>query len=254
MQREATHFKNRVLDLLDIFVKKEPTSPLIVRLILPLVELIVATGSDEKQLWDKATGILRNRIGKSKEVPTSSVSAEDAAKALEDLHELARKASSSDVLTTLNQCSLYLSKVLLHANAAESVLGAYRGSLHDFVSRKSSKLNTAFFDDFAKRHPQAAWDLRDDLVKASGEALNVFRQLQPFHIIQTLMNQLPALVSFLQCLLLSTLCSRIVRVNASQRHWHSCPSCARRPSRQSRKRAMATRQRFNLHTSRRSSK
>ncbi|KAI0806965.1 DNA polymerase phi-domain-containing protein [Fomes fomentarius] len=191
--KEATHFKNRVLDLLDIFVKKEPTSPLIVRLILPLVELIVATGSDEKQLSDKATGILRNRIGKSKEVPTSSVSAEDAAKALEDLHELARKASSSDVLATLNQCSLYLSKVLVHANAAESVLGAYRGSLHDFVSRKSSKLNTAFFDDFAKRHPQAAWDLRDDLVKASGEALNVFRQLQPFHIIQTLMNQLPAL-------------------------------------------------------------
>ncbi|KAI0713431.1 DNA polymerase phi-domain-containing protein [Earliella scabrosa] len=191
-QREATHFKNRVLDLLDIFVKKQPTSPLIVRLLLPLVELIVATGPDEKQLSDKATGILRNRIGKSKDIPTS-VSAEDAAKTLEELHNLARKASTPDVLATLNQCSLYLAKVLLHAEAAESVLKVYRESLHDFVARKSSKLNTAFFDDFVKRHPQAAWDLRDDLVNASSEALNVYRQVQPFHIIQTLFNQLPAL-------------------------------------------------------------
>ena len=70
-QREATHFKNRVLDLIDIFVRRQPTSPLIVRTILPLVELIVGTGPDEKQLSDKAMGILRNRIGKSKEVPTT---------------------------------------------------------------------------------------------------------------------------------------------------------------------------------------
>ena len=62
-QREATHFKNRVLDLIDIFVKKNPANPLIIRLIFPLVELIVSTGPDEKQLSDKATGILRNRIG-----------------------------------------------------------------------------------------------------------------------------------------------------------------------------------------------
>ena len=182
-----------MLDLLDIFVKKQPTSQLTVRLLLPLVELIVATGPDEKQLSDKATGILRNRIGKSKDIPTS-VSAEDAAKTLEELHNLARKASTPDVLATLNQCSLYLAKVLLHAEAAESVLKVYRESLHDFVARKSSKLNTAFFDDFVKRHPQAAWDLRDDLVSASSEALNVYRQVQPFHIIQTLLNQLPALV------------------------------------------------------------
>ncbi|RDX52694.1 hypothetical protein OH76DRAFT_1399938 [Lentinus brumalis] len=191
-QREATHFKNRVLDLIDIFVRKQPTNPLVIRLIMPLVELIVATGPDEKQLSDKATGILRNRLGKSKDIPTS-VAVEDAAKILEELHELARKASTSDVLTTLNQSSLYLAKVLLHADAVEPVQKAYRESLHDFVARKSSKLNTAFFDDFVKRHPQAAWGIRDDLVKATGDALNVYRQMQAFHLLQTLINQLPAI-------------------------------------------------------------
>ncbi|KAI0747681.1 DNA polymerase phi-domain-containing protein [Daedaleopsis nitida] len=196
-QREATHFKNRVLDLLDIFVKRQPTSPFAVRLVLPLVELIVATGPDERQLADKATGVLRNRLAKAKEVPTAPAAAEDAAKALEELHTLARKAASPDVLATLNQCSLYLSKVLLHADAgagaADAVLAAYRESLHDFVGRKSSKLNTAFFDDFVKRHPQAAWELREDLVEGSAEALNGYRQVQCFHVLQTLANQLPAL-------------------------------------------------------------
>ena len=184
-----------MLDLIDIFVKKHPTNPLIVRLISPLVELVVNTGPDEKQLSDKATGILRNRIGKSKEFPRG-VSKEDAVKTLEELHILARKASTPDVLATLNQASLYLSKVLLHAEETAPVLSVYRESLHDFVARKASKLNTAFFDDFVKRQPQAAWNMRDDLVKAPGEALNGYRQAQVFHLIQTLVNQLQALVRF----------------------------------------------------------
>ncbi|KAI0648248.1 DNA polymerase phi-domain-containing protein [Trametes meyenii] len=191
-QREATHFKNRVLDLIDVFVRKQPTSPLILRLIFPLVELIVGTGPDEKQLADKATGILRNRIGKSKDTP-SLVSKDDAVKTLEELHNLARKASTSDVLTTLNQCSIYLSRVFLHSGTVEPVLKVYRESLSDFVSRKASRLNPPFIGDFVKRYPTAAWSIREDLVKAPGEALNGFRQAQAFNLVSMLVNQLQAL-------------------------------------------------------------
>ncbi|KAI9056874.1 hypothetical protein FKP32DRAFT_1598752 [Trametes sanguinea] len=191
-QREATHFKNRVLDLVDVFVKKQPTSPLILRVIFPLVELIVGSGPDEKQLADKATGILRNRIGKSKDVPTS-VAKEDVAKTLEELHTLARKASTGDILSTLNQCSIYLTRVLLHHDAQEPVQKAYRESLTDFVARKASRLNPPFINDFVKRYPQAAWNIRDDLVKAPGKALNGFRQAQAFQFVSTLVNQLQAL-------------------------------------------------------------
>ncbi|OBZ75369.1 DNA polymerase V, partial [Grifola frondosa] len=191
-QREATHFKNRVLDLLEIFIKKQPTNPLVIRLILPLVELIVSTGPDEKQLADKATGILRSRIGKLKELP-SAVDTAEAARVLEELHTRARKAPSSDVLATLNQCSLYLCRLLLHAGITEPILSAYRGSLEDFATRKSSKLNIAFFDGFLRRHPQAAWGLRDDLVGITGKAMNGYRQTQSFHLLHTLINQLPAI-------------------------------------------------------------
>ncbi|KAJ3991119.1 DNA polymerase phi-domain-containing protein [Lentinula boryana] len=75
-QREATHFKNRVLDLVDIFIKKQQSSSSIFRLIIPLMDLITRTTSDERQLSDKAQGIVRSRIGKLKEF-SSSISIED---------------------------------------------------------------------------------------------------------------------------------------------------------------------------------
>lgn len=194
-QREATHFKNRVLDLLETFIRKQPTSPLIIRLILPLVELTVGSGSDEKQLADKATGILRSRIGKSKEVP-SNIEEEQAVQVLQQLHSLARKASS-DVLMTLSQCSLYLCKVLHHFGVTKPIQEVYRQSLVDFVSRKASRLNSSFFQDFIRRHADVAWDLREDILKTTSSAVNVYRQSQAFQLLQTLISQAPMAVSHL---------------------------------------------------------
>ncbi|KAI0933631.1 hypothetical protein AcW1_005407 [Taiwanofungus camphoratus] len=188
-QREATHFKNRVLDLLETFIRKQPTSPLVIRLILPLVELTVGSGSDEKQLADKATGILRSRIGKSKEVP-SYIDEEQAVQVLQQLHSLARKASS-DVLMTLSQCSLYLCKALHHFGVTKPIQEVYRQSLVDFVSRKASKLNSSFFQDFIRRHADMAWDLREDILKTTSSAVNVYRQSQAFQLLQTLISQAP---------------------------------------------------------------
>jgi len=191
-QREATHYKNRVLDLVDTFMKKQPQSVFIPRFILPLVELIVSTSSDEKQLADKATGILRSRIGKAKEV-SSSVDQEQLSTVLEELHSRARKAPSTDVLTTLNQCSLYVSRALIHAGHTDDVLNAYRRSLVDFATRKASRLNTNFLQDFIRRNPAKAWEIRDNLLDATRTAINGYRQSQVFQLIAALINQLSVL-------------------------------------------------------------
>ncbi|EKM55908.1 uncharacterized protein PHACADRAFT_256841 [Phanerochaete carnosa HHB-10118-sp] len=190
-QREATHYKNRVLDLLDTFIRRQPASPLVIRLILPLTELIVSSGADEKQLAEKATGILRSRIGKSKDVLTE-VDVEQAAEVLKEIHLRARKAATGDVLATLGQCSLYVIKCLLHAKASGAVLDAYRESLADFATRKTSRLNTAFLQGFVRRHADAAWSLRDDILAAAKDAVNGYRQLQVFQLVQTLFAQRPA--------------------------------------------------------------
>ncbi|KAI0792872.1 DNA polymerase phi-domain-containing protein [Abortiporus biennis] len=194
VQREATHYKNRVLDLVETFLKKQPTSPLIFRFILPLVELVASTGSDEKQLADKASGILRARLGKAKEVP-AGIDVEQVATILEEVHTRARKAPTSDILLTLNQCSLYLSKALLHSEKEEPVVKAYRQSLADFITRKASRLNTTFIQDFLRRHPSTAWNLRDDLIEMAGKSVNGYRQTQAFYLIHTLINQLSTITN-----------------------------------------------------------
>ncbi|KAH9842530.1 DNA polymerase phi-domain-containing protein [Rhodofomes roseus] len=191
-QREATHFKNRVLDLLEIFLKKQPSSHLTVRLIIPLVDLIVGTGPDEKQLADKATGILRSRVGKAKELP-SSVDKDEAAEVLQELHSRARKAPSADVLATLSACTMYVARALHHVGEDAPIVRAYQESLVDFVTRKASRLNTQFLQDFVRRQVAVAWALRDDLLDVTSKAVNAYRQCQVFLLIHALVKELPQL-------------------------------------------------------------
>ncbi|KDQ59553.1 hypothetical protein JAAARDRAFT_127225 [Jaapia argillacea MUCL 33604] len=191
-QREASHFKNRVLDLVDIFVKKRPTSPEVVRIIIPILSLVTGSGSDEKQLSDKASGILRSRIGKSKDIPSNFDNAQVIA-ILDDLHSRARKVHSPDALATISQCSLYLTRLLLGCGEEASVVSAYRHSLTDFVTRKNSHLNSKFIQDFIQRYPGVAWNLRSDLVDLSSRANNTYRQCQVFQLLQALLSQAPTL-------------------------------------------------------------
>ncbi|KAG6885139.1 hypothetical protein C0993_005605 [Termitomyces sp. T159_Od127] len=192
VQREATHFKNRVLDLVDTFVKKQPSSPLILRLLSPLIDLVSGTGLDERQLSDKAKSILRSRITKSKDIP-QDIKSELALTIASDVHTRARKVHSSDILATLSQCSLYLFRVLAHSQSEEPLIQLYQESLADFLTRKNSALNSTFFQDFIRRHSPSAWALRNDLLDLSGRAVNAYRQGQAYQLLETLMSQLPAM-------------------------------------------------------------
>ncbi|KIY51003.1 hypothetical protein FISHEDRAFT_38185 [Fistulina hepatica ATCC 64428] len=192
VQREATHFKNRVLDLLDIFLKKQPSSALVLRLVQPLVELIVGSGPDERQLSDKARGIFNSRIAKSKEL-ISDVDVAAASSLLQDLHTRARHIHSADNLSTLSQASLYLSRNLVHVGSEKLVVAAYRESLSDFATRKNSTLNVAFFQNFLSRNPLCAWSLRMDVLEICEKAVNVYRRCQILQFAQILINHLALL-------------------------------------------------------------
>jgi DNA polymerase phi len=159
---------------------------------LPLVDLITGTGADEKQLADKASGILRSRFGKSKEVPTG-VDKEQTVTVLEEIHSRSRRASNQDVLATLSQCSLYLTRVLLGA-AKDAIIATYKKSLEDFATRKASSFNGNFFQDFAKRHPAQAWDLRSDAVELASRSVNAYRKCQVFQVVHVLLSQASTIV------------------------------------------------------------
>ncbi|KAJ3738836.1 DNA polymerase phi-domain-containing protein, partial [Lentinula detonsa] len=190
-QREATHFKNRVLDLVDIFIKKQPSSSSIVRLIIPLIDLITRTTSDERQLSDKAQGIVRSRIGKLKEFP-SSISREEVKPVLETLHQRARTERSPEYLSILGDCCIYLSQLMIHAGMRDEVVVQYRQSLTDFITRKNSLLNVSFFQQFIRRSRSAAWGIRNDLLELPEKAVNMYRRFQMYQLIHDLLTEPPS--------------------------------------------------------------
>jgi DNA polymerase phi len=161
--------------------------------ISPLLKLVTETGPDERQLSDKARGILTSRIGKLKTVP-ASIHPKPVLRSLEDLHARARRNHTLDLATALSQCSLYVSNVLCRSGWAESVILIYRDSIMDFAVRKASTLNISFFQDFIRRYPLHGWDLRNTFVDVSTRAINAYRQCQIFQLVHTVLNQVPATV------------------------------------------------------------
>ncbi|KAF9009405.1 DNA polymerase phi-domain-containing protein [Cyathus striatus] len=188
-QREATHFKNRVLDLVDTYLKKQPTNPLVIRIILPVVELIAGSSQDERQLSEKAQGILRSRIGKPKDVPKAD--SEQVLEILENLHAFARRTHSAELLGIISLSSLYLAKIMVQINGDDSLVNIYKQTLEDFMTRKNSGLNSSFFHDFFRRFATVGWRLRDDLLVLSQKAVNSYRQCQAFYLLEALVSQLP---------------------------------------------------------------
>jgi len=173
----------------DIFLRKEPTSEYAVAFIMPLIRVIMGSGSDEKQLSDKAIALLRTRFGKTKEVPPI-VDLPEVKKTLTELHTIARKTNSSALRDTISACSLYLSRIILSdaIQDSDTVSATYLSSLRDFANRKSSPIQSSFILEFVRRQPRCAWSLRGDLLQLAKKAVNSYRTCQIFQFFQPLLN------------------------------------------------------------------
>ncbi|KAF8911087.1 DNA polymerase phi-domain-containing protein [Gymnopilus junonius] len=191
-QREATHFKNRVLDLVDTYLKKQPSNPLALRFITPLLDIMIGSSQDERQLSDKARGILRSRFARLKDVPTA-VDMEELSSLATTLHTQARKAHSSETLSILSLCNVYLAKIFLHLKAEASLVKLYKESLSNFLTRKNSSLNSQFFQDFIRRFPSLSWPLGRDLLDLCRKSVNAYRQGQVFQLLELLLGLLPSM-------------------------------------------------------------
>ena len=170
-------------------MKRQPSNRRVLDFILPLVGLASQSSSDEKQLSDKAKGILRSRLSKAKDAPVI----DDATKGtdlLEQLHRRARMAHSQEISSTISICSLFVARALIKIDE-KSVLRVYEESITDFFTRKASALSPAFIVDFIRRHPTSTWSIRSRLTESLINSVNGYRQSQAFNVIRTLFTSLP---------------------------------------------------------------
>lgn len=160
------NFKNRVLDLLDIFVKKCPSKLLSLDLLLPLLRL--TRKSTVKQLSAKAAAVLREyaRLCKGSAVPALAPGSESAAPVWELLRSVHKEAGHSGPpahAAACSQASLLLVKVLVaHDKAAiAGVVDVYGATRKEtFLSRKCH-VQPAFFTDWNNWCVSASRQMKD---------------------------------------------------------------------------------------------
>jgi DNA polymerase phi len=194
---EALHFKQRVLDLVEIYLRKQATNPLAFSFIPILLQLSQSSLPAEKSLAEKAKAILLRRFDKADEVPVIT-DVESAKKVLQAIHDTAKRTSSKEVGKACSNVSIFMAKAFNQcevAGSGEAVTETYRASLKDFLTRKNSKLSPTFFQDYLQRQPVHAWALRGDiLAHANGDGVNDFHHLSALTLLSAVAKQFTTLV------------------------------------------------------------
>lgn len=192
-QEASLNARLKVLDLLEIFAKHQAGSPLVVRLVLPLLRIANKSDNEEDEFAAKAIRVLRNMVTKPKcYLQLADGESAPILETLQAVHAIAQRASSPEVLTLSSASSLYLCKLMLaavKAEASESIVGLYTTSWTDYLLRKRSRLQPKFFSDFIGRFSETAWQLREPILQAcSAETITKekFKRSQAFHLLADL--------------------------------------------------------------------
>ncbi|CAO1618292.1 unnamed protein product [Parajaminaea phylloscopi] len=192
-KQDAIAFRNKILDLLAIYCKKCPSSPLVVRLVRPLFVLATESDEDDKQVSNKAANILRNNICKAKDVPQGA-DLEVATEDLEAVHGFARRTTSGELAALANVANVFLSRVCFASGspASDKTVKLYNDTLGDFLTRNASQLKGQFLIDAFRRLPQLGWEVRSKLFEGCSltAPIKPFRQQQAMQMLQTTVTQL----------------------------------------------------------------
>ncbi|KAM4699649.1 myb-binding protein 1A [Discoglossus pictus] len=203
-------FKTKVLDLVEVFVKKQPESPLVFNVIEPLISVIEQSmnsesSQQEQDFLRKTADIFMNDLCKAKRY------CKDVSERKEDLHAMmdrlmkrACKQNDSSVALYCFSASLYLFKVLKsnvgdntdqdakksnNSNQSQQdvcmgcldlqrVTPLYQDALKEFMTKRKSPLTAAMFVDLFNRFPFMCKPLLDIITKSVKDGARQHQQGQ----------------------------------------------------------------------------
>ncbi|KAG0370575.1 DNA-directed DNA polymerase [Gamsiella multidivaricata] len=229
VKQTLIHFKNKVLDLLELYIKKQSSNALVLELIVPLLSLVLIPSASNKPVHDKISALLRNKLAKIKDYPRECDD-EHVFEILSQVHELAKKSPDAKFSGLCGDLSLLLVKALnggqddktavgevkaetpvkktrgsakskaIAVDPEEAALKAkqdhvvalYSASLKEFMTRKNSNLSAKMFLEFINRFPHLAWHLSSTLLEYTSPkaAVKSFRQAMAFTMLSTLVKRL----------------------------------------------------------------
>lgn len=191
MQQNVVHFKNNVMGLIVIYARKNPTNPLVLTLIVPLLNIIRATPSKSvtNQFVEKVVAFLKNRLSKSTEYPKEQ--ADFVFDVVQAVHDFAKQSTSKELSEMCNHLSLYLRKCILGgadfeinketpANTKKAVVkfnAIYSDSAKLYLSKKSTPYHPSIIQQMLQRYPLSSWDMLETLVTFLNRAhcANIYR-------------------------------------------------------------------------------
>ncbi|KAG0373315.1 DNA-directed DNA polymerase [Mortierella sp. AD032] len=203
-KQTLVHFKNKVLDLLELYIKKQSSNELVLDLIVPLLSLVLIPSASNKPVHDKISAMLRNKLAKIKDYPRD-IDDEAVFEILSQVHELAKKSPDAKFSGLCGDLSVLLVKVLIGGQDEKTAVGEtkveapskkargakggakgktaamdpeeaalkakqdrivtlYSDSLKEFMTRKNSNLSAKMFIEFIERFPHLAWHLSSTLL------------------------------------------------------------------------------------------
>ena len=142
-------FKNRVLDLLLVYIRNQHAEPLSTALILPLLRLIRTTSS--KQLAEKAFNHLKQYYDtcKSKGMPTDT-NDETLWETLKNVHLEAMRSTNKMTASACSRSSLFVAKILISKDSKnyDKILEQYALTQKDWYMDPKSKINPTIFTEW----------------------------------------------------------------------------------------------------------
>ncbi|KAF9906499.1 DNA-directed DNA polymerase [Lobosporangium transversale] len=121
-KQTLVHFKNKVLDLLELYIKKQSSNELVLELVVPLLSLVVTPSAGNMPIHDKIVSLLRNKLAKIKDYPRE-YDEEHVFEILSQVHELAKKSPDGKSSSLCGELSLLLVKVLIGGQDEKTAVG-----------------------------------------------------------------------------------------------------------------------------------
>ncbi|RMD42213.1 hypothetical protein DV735_g2903, partial [Chaetothyriales sp. CBS 134920] len=144
------HFKTRVLDLVEVYLKSQSRNGLAAKLVLPIIQSVRITRN--KEIAARTHSILRAYFAKCKGKEFPKVSKDDAADILSHFRQVHKEAcleSSNGHASLAGSGSILLVKVLLAAGTdVDVVVKEYGETRKRHLTDKSCKVQPSFFNDW----------------------------------------------------------------------------------------------------------